>query len=627
MSSLLSLGTSALNAAQVGLRTTGHNIANVNTAGYTRQVAVQAAATPQFTGSGYLGRGVDVETVRRVYSDFLTAQAHQATASVGEASARAGQLDTVDAILGGPDEGIAAALDTFFGAMNVAANHPSDLSARQSALSAMQALAAQFNDTSASLDSLRVGVETQVRSSLSVVNQQLRDIAAVNQQIALVLGNGQPANDLLDKRDSLVRSLSESIGVSTIAQADGTLSVFTGNGQTLVLGTNAATLEMRPDLYDPERPVVGVRQGSTFTPLDSATLSGGSLAGLLKFADGDLRAVQDEIGRLALATATAFNARHRMGVDQQGVPGADLFTLPAPWTAPSRNNTGTGAVGATIADASALAASGYRIDYDGAQYAVTRLSDNTRTTYATLPQTVDGLTFSMSGAPAAGDSFSVNAVREVAGAMAAAVSRPASLALALPVAPALANANAGSVKVTGFAVPGSVANANLLQPVSIQFTGPNTYNVTGTGTGNPVGVAYTPGQAITYNGWTLTLEGVPRAGDQVSVAPATAWSGDNANGLAMLDLTGATLLDGLTVSDAMAGLFGRIGSMTASARASAASHEAVRDSAMAAEQSVAGVNLDEEAARLLQYQQAYQAAAKVIQAAQTVFDALLSLGR
>ncbi len=627
MASLLTLGTSALNAANVGLRTTGHNIANVNTPGYSRQVAVASTPTPQFSGSGFFGRGVEIATVRRVYDGFLTAQAHTATARAGEAKARAGQLDVTNGILGSTDGGIGLALNGFQSALSAAASYPGDLASRQSALSGAQALAAQFNDAAGRLSDQRRAVESQLRSLVGDVNQQLKDVAALNGQVALAQGNGQPPNDLLDRRDELVRTLSQTLGVTAVPQGDGMVSLFVGNGQSVVLGGGASTLELQPDPYDPSHPVLGIAKGSSFSAVDTSQLSGGTLGGLLKFADQDLAQVQDEIGRLALATAAAYNARHRLGVDAEGKAGGDLFSIAAPAVGASRFNTGTGILGASVADATALAASGYRVDYDGAQYSVTRLSDQVKRTFASLPQTVDGLTLDMGGTPAAGDSYTVNAVRDVAASLASVVTRPQSLALALPVAWSAGAANAGSLRTTALSVPGPTAGANLTQPVTIRFTSATTFDVTGTGTGNPTGLAYAPGQPISFNGWTLKLDGAPVAGDTMNVGLSSAWNGDNRNGLALGDVAGASLVDGLSATSALAGLFGKVGTLASSLAATADAQEAVRVDAVGAEASLAGVNLDEEAARLMQYQQAYQAAAKVIAAAQTVFDTLLDLGR
>ncbi|MBK7661233.1 MAG: flagellar hook-associated protein FlgK [Betaproteobacteria bacterium] len=271
MASLLTLGSSALNAANVGLRTTGHNIANVNTPGYSRQVAVATTPMPQFSGSGFFGRGVEISTVRRVYDGFLTAQAHTATARAGEAFARAGQLDLVNGILGTTDGGIGAAMNAFQGAIGAAASHPGDLASRQSALSSAQALASQFNDAASRLAEQRRGVEAQLRSLVGGVNQQLKDVADLNRQIQLAQGNGQPPNDLLDRRDTLVRNLSQSIGVTSVSQSDGSLSLFVGSGQSVVLGASASTLSLQPDAFDPRHPVLGITQGSTFPPSTRAS--------------------------------------------------------------------------------------------------------------------------------------------------------------------------------------------------------------------------------------------------------------------------------------------------------------------------------------------------------------------
>ena len=626
MANLLSIGSSALTAANVGLRVTGHNIANVSTTGYTRQVAVLSTPVPQFMGSGWMGRGVEVETVRRVYDGFLTAQAHLATARSGEALARADQLSLVDGILGSTDSGLPLALANFQSALSAASNYPADLSARAAALSAAEALAGQFNDIADRLAQQRRAVETQVRTSLGTVNQALANVANLNAQVALAQGSGQPPNDLLDQRDALVRTLSESIGVTAVSQDDGSISLFVGTGQAVVLGGTASSLELAPDPFDPSRPIIGVRQGGTFMALDPSQLSGGSLAGLLKFAGEDLAQVEDAVGRLALAAASAYNERHRIGVDAAGISGRDLFAFDAPATQEHSGNAGTGVIGATVTDATALAASPYRVDWNGAQYTITRLADDTKSTFATLPQTVDGIAFTMAGAPAAGDSFLVNAVRGVAGSLGAAITRPNDLALALPVAVTVGAGNLGAAKSTAFTVPSPGTNANLGQPVTITFTGAGTFDVAGTGTGNPLGVAYTPGQPISYNGWSLTLEGTPRAGDTFTISPSTAWTGDSGNGLALGALGRALLVDGLTLDEGIAGLYGQVGMMASSRAAAAQAQEAVRVDTLGAEQSVSGVNLDEEAARLLQYQQAYQAAAKIIATAQLVFDTLLDLG-
>jgi flagellar hook-associated protein 1 FlgK len=627
MASLLSLGTSGLNAANVALRTTGHNIANVNTPGFSRQVPVVSTPVPQFSGSGYFGRGAQVETIRRVYDAFLVAQAHGSTARAGEAAMRADLLHRADAILGATDAGIPASLRRFESAMAAASDHPDDLAARQAALAAADSLAGTFSDTADRLSGLRSQIDSQLAAQVVDVNRMLRDVASLNQQIVLSQGAGQPPNDLLDQRDLVVRQLSATLGVTTVAQDDGSLSLFTGNGQSLVLGARASTLEVQPDNFDPRHPVLAIRNAGTVYRMDTRELAGGSLTGLLRFADEDLAKLEDGVGRAALALATAYNDRHRLGLDADGVAGGDLFAFAGPAAFPKRDNAGTGTIAATVADPTRLAASGYRIDYDGSQYTLTRLADGNRQSFATLPQTVDGLTFALSGTPVAGDAFTVNAVRDVGASMRSLLVRPAALALALPVAAAAGAANGGSLTIQAVAVPGPSAGANLTQPVTIRFTSATTFDVTGNGTGNPAGLAYTAGGTIAFNGWSIRLDGTPAAGDVVTVAASGGRYGDNGNGLAMGELAARPFVDGFTLDEALAGLYAHVGTLASSWSATADAQEAVRVDTIGAEQALSGVNLDEEAARLLQFQQAYQAAAKIISAAQVVFDTLLDIGR
>jgi flagellar hook-associated protein 1 FlgK len=333
------------------------------------------------------------------------------------------------------------------------------------------------------------------------------------------------------------------------------------------------------------------------------------------------------LGRLAIAIATPLNLQHQRGIDLNGNSGGDLFTLPAAASYALSTNTGNAAMNISIGDPSQLKASDYRLDFDGSTYQVTRLSDSTQQSFATLPATIDGFGLSIaSGAMAAGDSFSLKPVSTRAGGLAAAFQDPQRVALALPVAATATIGNAGNIAVQGLSLD-AAANANLVQPVTLTFTGPNTFDVAGVGTGNPTAQTYTAGSPISFNGWTINFSGTPRPGDTVTIRPNTNPAGDNRNALSLAAYGSGSIVDGRTPAQTFAATLANVGSQARAANLDARIQGAVRDDAVAIEQSFSGVNLDEEATRLMQYQQAYQAAAKVIAAAQTVFDALLSLGR
>ena len=277
---------------------------------------------------------------------------------------------------------------------------------------------------------------------------------------------------------------------------------------------------------------------------------------------------------------------------------------------------------AAVSSYPALTASDYQVDYDGINYTVTRLSDRAQTSYATLPQTLDGLTIAVAaGTAATGDRFLIQPTRAGASGMSVAIGNVSQIAASAPVRSASSAANAGDGVISAGSV--NSLGANLLQPVTITFTSASTFNVGGVGTGNPAGVAYTAGGAISYNGWTVSISGTPKVGDVFTVGPNTGATGDNRNALALAGLSQAALVAGMSVSGAYAHLVGSIGAKTQEINMAMKSQDSLLESANNSIASISGVNLDEEAANLMRYQQAYQAAGKLIAVANTLFDSLL----
>ena len=624
--SVLNIGVSGLNAAQAGISTTSHNISNVNTPGYARQLAVQTTNTPQYTGSGFFGQGTNVTTVKRLYSDFLATQTREAQAQSSQLSSLSGQLQNIDNLLSDTKVGLSPVLDGFFTAVNTLASNPSDAAARQTLISGGQTLATRFRDLSSQLSSLRDQANATINQSVSSINAMTTQVAKLNSSITAALGTGNPPNDLMDQRDSLLRDLAKETRISVVSQDDGSVNVFMNNGQALVLGTVQTPLQAQADPANPENLAVGMQLGGKFQPFGESSLSGGELGGTLAFRQA-LDGAENGLGRLAITLTQNFNAQHDVGQDLNGNLGTDFFSVGTPQSLVNANNTGTAVVDATISNYGALTASDYKLGFDGTNYTVTRLSDKTQQTFSSMPQTVDGVTMSVtSGAMAAGDSFLIEPTRNGASTINTLISDPTRVAAALPVRAAVNNANTGTgtMRVTGATPP---ADPNLTQAVNVVFTSATTFDIVGTGTGNPTGLAYTPGMQITYNGWTATLNGTPASGDSFSVGVNTGGSGDNGNANAMAGLQSSKLLSGGTASlnEAYAQMVSDIGNQTSSAKTGAAAQQTVLTNADGAEQAVSGVNLDEEAANLLKYQQAYQAASKVISTANSLFDEILSI--
>jgi len=629
-----SIGVSALATAQAGLLATEHNISNVNTPGFHRQQIVQSTNIPQYTGIGFLGQGAHVDTVKRLYNQVLDGQVLQAQTQSSHLEAYYAQVTQLDNMLADPIAGVSPTLQEFFnGVQDVAAN-PASVPSRQAMLSGAQMMAARFQTISQRFTEIRDGVNSEVTSSVAAVNSYSRQIANLNQQILVAQGAAgdlQPANDLLDQRDQLIVELNKVVKVSTVKQDDGSLNVFIGNGQSLVLGGQSFTMGAAPSLEDPERIDVGVSYGGSTILLPKGSLTGGTLGGLLAFRDDALDPAQNALGRVAIGLVQTFNDQHQLGMDLNGALGGNFFNAVTPKVINNTSNSSTSALTVSFSNVGQMTTSDYRLTVGaGPVSTLTRLSDNTvMFSGATLPQTVDGLTFSAMTA-VAGDSFlikpTINGARDIS----VKLTDTSAIAAAAPIKTNATLSNTGSGKVSaGSVVPPPPPNANLLQPVTITFNAGGTFNVTGVGTGAPINVPYTSGAPITYNGWTVQISGTPAAGDTFTVGTNAGGVADNRNALLLAGLQTQNTLAGGTTSyqGAYSQLVSFIGNKTREVEVTAKAQANLVVQTQQAQQSVSGVNLDEEAANLLRYQQAYQAAGKMMQIATTLFDTLLSLGR
>lgn len=641
--SIFTIGVSGLNAAQAGMLTTSHNISNASTPGYNRQTIVQGTNVPTFTGAGFIGQGTHVETVKRIYDQFLSGQVLGAEAGAAEMDSYLAQIKQIDNLLADENAGLSPALAAFFkGVQDVAAN-PASIPARQSMLSAGQALVSRFQALDQQLTDIRQGVNQQIAGQITQINTYSAQLADINQRIILAQagGNNQPPNDLLDQRDQMLKDLNKLVRVSTVTQGDGSFSVFIGNGQPLVVGNQAYQLKAVQASDDPTRTTVAiVGVGGTALTLPESQITGGSLGGLLNFRSQTLDSTQNALGRIALTLAQTFNDQHRLGQDLTGALGANFFTVSGPVVLPNGLNTGSGAPTVTVdaATIAQLSASDYKLSYVGGPtpYRLTRLSDNQVQNFATLPQTVDGITIALGAwAPGVNDSVLIQPTRSGASNIALAFSDARQIAAAAPIRSSAALTNTGTAAISAGAVDAPPPpNANLQQTVTITFTSATTFNVTGIGAGLPaLGVTYTTGANISYNGWTTQITGNPATGDVFTISANANGVADNRNAALLGALqTSSTLLgsatSGATASyqSAYAQIVSAVGSKTNEVTAIGAAQQGLADHATQALQSLSGVNLDEEAANLLRYQQAYQASAKVLQIASKVFDEIIALG-
>ncbi|MDP1594642.1 MAG: flagellar hook-associated protein FlgK [Gallionella sp.] len=634
-SNIYSASLSGMNAAQYGLATTQHNIANASTPGYTRQQMVVTARSSQATGAGFVGQGVDVGSVVRIYDEFLTTQVRQEQSQASYLSTYLSSMQQIDNLVADPATGVSPAMQDFFNAMNGVANTPESIPARQTVLSSAQAAVNRFQSMDQRLNDISNGLTGQIAGSVQMVNTYATQIAALNGNIksALSMSQGQQPNDLMDQRDYLVNQLNKEIKVSVQQQSDGSMSVFVGNGQALVIDEKAMALQVVQSPVDPSKVNIAYLNNGKTTSLQQSSLQGGSLGAYLTFRDQSLEPARNALGRVALGFAASINQQNQSGLDMNGVLGASLLNSAAPRVDNGVNNTGTASVTAAITNVSALTTSDYQLRFDGANYTMTRLSDNVVTNLgATLvpAPTVDGFTVNLAfGAMAAGDGFLIRPTANAARDIALLTTDPLKLAAAAPMRTSAALANIGSAKISAGSVNAPPLDAALQSPLSITFTSPTTYAVTGAVPAVVGDQAYVSGQNITYNGWTAQITGTPVAGDTFSVAPNTGASGDNRNALLMAALQNQNLMINGTSSlqSAYSQLVGQIGSKSSELSVTSMAQDTMLNQTISAQQSVSGVNLDEEAANLMRYQKAYQAAAKAMEIANTMFDSLLSLGR
>jgi flagellar hook-associated protein 1 FlgK len=619
MADLLSTGVSGLLASQVGLSTVGHNISNVNTAGYTRQTTTFNARTPEFSGGYYVGQGADAISVQRAYSQFLTQSVWSASSGQSRASQYANLTASVNNAVSG-SANLQTALDGFFGSVSDVANAPIDTASRQAMIGKANTLVATFKSLSSQFQQLDQQTNQQISASVDSINSLAKSIADLNGQIQKAYAGGAAPNDLLDARDQAVSQLSQVVGVNVTQNSDHMYTVSVGNGQPLVSGTSATTLSTANNQYDASRLEVVGPGGSVI----SGQLGSGSLGATFDFRTNVLDPARNQLGRAAIAMTDAFNKQSAQGIDLNGAAGGDFFSISDPAVFNNTANTGTGTVTATVSDVSKLDASDYIMRFDGTNWSATTTAGvsvpMTGAGTAASPFVIGGISVTVGAGAAAGDSFQIQPTRNAASTMSVAVSDTNKIAASGPLAATKGAGNTGK-GVLGNLTVTDVTNPAFNTPATITFTSPTTYSING---GAPQ--TYADGDTITGPGWTLKLTGAPAANDSFSVKPAGSASGDNGNALAMANVATKGVLDNgvTTVGKSYSQLIAQVGTAGAQANTALTAQQSILDQATASQQSLSGVNMDEEAANLLRFQQSYAASAQVINTANTIFNSLLS---
>jgi flagellar hook-associated protein 1 FlgK len=638
MSNFLSTSISGLFAFQRAIDATSQNIANVSTPGYSRQRAEFVTRPAQMSANGWIGNGVDVATTRRLYDDSLADQVRVATSSFSNLDAYSTLMNRVNNMFANTTTGLTPSLQKFTNAVQDVANNPTNSSARQVLLSEANNLAGRLKSYDTQLTELGKQIETQIGGEAQEVTTLAQGIAQLNDQIATALANSnQPPNDLMDQRDQLLDKLASHIDISTVKQGDGQINVFIGSGQPVVVGKEASALVATTDPYDVSRHGLALK-GPGGQPVDvTSSITGGSLGGAMAFRNEVLDPTRNELGRISIGIADTLNAQHRAGMDMSGAMGGDLFNIGGAAVLANAGNTGTGVPTVGRNDVSKLTNDDYVLQKTGAAnppavpndtWALKNIATGATVTMtgsgtAADPFVADGLSIEVNAGAAVGDRFMIRPTSEAVGDMSVAITDPSKIAAAAPFRTSATAANTGTGTITAGPVV-DASDPNLRTTSTIQFIDATTYSINGAGT-----FTYTAGQPITVNGAQVTISGAPAAGDTFTLSDNTGGTGDNRNALALASSLTKGVLDGGTTSinDSTSRFVGQIGSQTRQVTASRDAQQIVQQEASDARDAVSGVNLDEEAANLIKYQQAYQAAAQMISVASSLFDTLLNATR
>ncbi|GGY66390.1 flagellar hook-associated protein FlgK [Marinobacter zhanjiangensis] len=670
MAGLINIGLSGVLGHQNALNTTGNNISNANTPGYSRQEVQFESSNSQFTSNGYVGTGVDIANIRRLADQFLVDQVRSDTSLYNEQETLRSEMSRLDNLLGGEDTGLSKSLNNFFASLQNAAEDPGSLPQRQLVLSEAQSVVNRFQALQQEFIQQRELVKTQMGENVADANTLLKSVAELNLAISESpgLAQGNPPNDLLDQRDEAIRKLSEIVSVRVSSSGGGQVNVALTNGQGLVVGSDASQLGIRRNADDPSRQEFTLSDGNRTQVIDEQ-ITGGKLGGLKRFESEGLMPAFDQLGRIAIALQDTVNHQHQIGMDLEGDLGGLFFSeinsreKQLARVVASGNNTqpANGVVAVDLTDTSRLSAGSFTLQItgeDGRGYELIDQKTNKVVNQGQLPNTLPaeinmpGFNVRVeSGNFSKGDRFLIQPTRLEASNISLQVEREEDLAFASPVRAEADSGNSGDATINQgvmFDVRNPRTNAPLSDftvkgelnpPLEVYFTADDAYEIR-----DPAGAVLRTGtyQAGTsnklftedpsdpdYRGFQFEISGNPKEGDSFNINYNSNGVSDNRNAEFLAGLaTKNTMNEGSqSFTEGYAGLVEQVGVKTRQAQLDSDSGKTLLEQSTEQRESVSGVNLDEEAGRLIQYQAAYNASAKVMGVAQELFNTLLGTFR
>ncbi len=672
MAGLINIGLTGVLSHQTALNTTGNNITNANTPGYSRQEVQFDTQSGQRTGAGSVGSGVSITNIRRLANEFLSQQLREDTTLYGEQDTLRSELSRLDNLLGSETTGLSDALNNFFASLQNAAEDPASLPQRQLVLSEGQQVVNRFQALNQEFIQQRESVKTQMQQGVKDANTLLQSIAELNLAISESpgLAEGKMPNELLDKRDEALRELSELVGIKVTPTEGSQVNVSLNNGLSLVVGSNAAEFGTRESAQDPTSLEFTLRNGGRTLVVDNQ-INGGKLGGLRRFESEALRPAFEELGRVAIALSDALNHQHEIGLDLEGELGGRFFTdinnaaAQQGRVIANANNQvpQNGQLAVEITDSGVLEAGNWTLQFsgDGRSYELVDNATGEIANQGRLPDPVDseismpGFNIRIEGGTFnAGDKYLIQPTRNAAANINMEVEREEDLAFASPVRAESDLGNSGTGKInqgkmldvrnpfTNSLLPSFRSEGELTNgPLEVRFADDGAGNLVFSvfdnngdaiidekpyqaGISNKL-FSENPGDGAEYQGFQFEISGNPAVGDVFSIDFNENGVSDNRNAEFLAALGTANTMNGGTqnFTEGYAGLVEAVGVKTRQSQLDSDAGATLLEQSTNQRESVSGVNLDEEAGKLIQYQAAYNASAQVMSVAQDLFNTLL----
>lgn len=623
---LLNLGTQGLMTAQRQLNTTSHNISNVNTEGYSRQSVVQQANDPIWWGGSQYGTGVHVAEVRRGYDQFATNELNLTTTNLSYAVEREGQLGRLDNMLANSAKKIPEDMNQWYDAVKALADSPNDMGARKVVLEKAKLVTAGLNDNHTILSRQKGETNEVLSRTLNRVNDIAKELVDVHKALVKSPATGHD-NDLLDRHQSLINELSEYTKVTVTRKNDETFNIMIGSGHTLVSGTEASELRMVSGKPDPQQTQLAIVEGKSLKSIRNDDI-GGKMAALFQFRDETLTHAMDEMGRIAIGFADSVNELQQQGLDLNGQVGERMFRdVNDPAVAAARvmlPADSTAEMKVYIEDLSALKIGEYDLTFDGSQHTLV-LPDGS--SQKVIPSgnppafAVDGFRVEVEAPMRAGERIVLRPTRQAAGEIQVSMSDPAKIAAQSYLSSATHTQGQAEFSITR---AGGLSEFQVaVSPDASQFA---VLDMKGNILQPPL--PYPPAGEVIVGGTGFTLGNGAVGGDLFAVNLNSA-DGDNGNLIRMQTLQADKIMDGgrSTVIDVYQGLNTEMGVQRASASRLKEVGLVEKDAAESRVAEIGGVNLDEEAANMMKFQQAYMASSRIMTVANETFDTLLNASR